>query len=306
MSPPSPAPSSSGPSSSGPSSSGPPLAPAEHVFHPPPGSDELLWDLAETALEAARAAAGVLVRGLGEDLEVDTKISATDMVSEADLAAEAAVSEVIASRRPDDSLLGEEGTSSPGTSGVHWVVDPLDGTTNYLFGIPHFGVSIAAEIEGVTVVGVVLDPSRNETWAAVRGWGSHRNGFPCHVDDDRSTLSTALIATGFGYRPERRAWQSQVLTKVLPAVRDVRRFGAAALDLCWTGAGRFDAYYEWGLNPWDLAAGALVCAEAGGRVETLEGRLILAAPAHLFGPLRDLLAGAGALDAPDGPEPAEW
>jgi myo-inositol-1(or 4)-monophosphatase len=294
------------PPSSGQSTSGPPPMPADLVFRPPPGSDDLVWDLAVTALEAARAAAAVLVRGLGEDLEVDTKISATDMVSEADFAAEAAVSEVIASRRPDDSVLGEEGTSSSGTSGVRWVVDPLDGTTNYLFGIPQFAVSIAAEIDGETAVGVVLDPSRNETWAAVRGWGSRRNGLRCEVDDDRSTLSTALVATGFGYRPERRAWQSQVLTKVLPAVRDVRRFGAAALDLCWTGAGRFDAYYEWGLNPWDLAAGALVCSEAGGRVEALEGRLILAAPDHLFGPMRDLLAGAGAFDAPEGPEPEEW
>ena len=288
------------------SASGRTPMPAEYIFRRPQAADELLWDLAETALDAARAAAAVLVRGFGEELDVETKISATDMVSEADLAAEAAVSDVIMSRRPDDSVLGEEGTTSLGTSDVRWVVDPLDGTTNYLFGIPHFAVSIAAEIDGQTSVGVVLDPSRNETWAAVRGWGSWRNGLACQVDNDRSTLSTALIATGFGYRSERRAWQSHVLTKVLPAVRDVRRFGAAALDLCWTGAGRYDAYYEWGLNPWDLAAGALVCAEAGGKVEALEGRLILAAPAHLFGPLRDLLAGAGAFDAPEGPEPADW
>lgn len=280
--------------------------PAEHVFGTPPGPDALLAELADTALEAARSAAAVLVRALGADLEVDTKISATDMVSDADLAAEAAVAEVIATRRPDDSVLGEEGTASVGTSGVRWVVDPLDGTTNYLFGVPQFAVSVAAEVDGETAVGVVIDPCRNETWAAVKGWGSRRNGVSCRVAADRSTLATALVATGFGYRPERRAWQSQVLTKVLPAVRDVRRFGAAALDLCWTAAGRFDIYYEWGLNPWDLAAGALVCAEAGGRVEALGGRLILAAPEHLFGPMHDLLAGAGGLDAPPGPEPADW
>jgi myo-inositol-1(or 4)-monophosphatase len=280
--------------------------PAEHVFGTPPGPDALLAELAGTALEAARSAAAVLVRALGADLEVDTKISATDMVSDADLAAEAAVAEVIATRRPDDSVLGEEGTASVGTSGVRWVVDPLDGTTNYLFGVPQFAVSVAAEVDGETTVGVVIDPCRNETWAAVKGWGSRRNGVPCRVATDRSTLATALVATGFGYRPERRAWQSQVLTKVLPAVRDVRRFGAAALDLCWTGAGRFDVYYEWGLNPWDLAAGALVCAEAGGRVEALDGRLILAAPQHLFAPMLELLAGAGGLDAPPGPEPADW
>jgi fructose-1,6-bisphosphatase/inositol monophosphatase family enzyme len=243
---------------------------------------------------------------LNSELEVDTKISATDMVSDADFAAEEAVAEVIASMRPEDSILGEEGTTSSGSTGVRWVVDPLDGTTNYLFGVPQFGVSIAAEVEGKTAVGVVIDPSRNETWAAAKGWGARRNGIQCKVASGRSTLATALVATGFGYLPERRAWQSQVLTKVLPSVRDIRRFGAAALDLCWTGGGRFDIYFEWGLNPWDLAAGALVCSEAGGRVEALDGRLILAASPHLFEPMLDLLRSAGGLDAPAGPEPALW
>ena len=278
----------------------------DHVFGAPPRADGLLTALAETALQAARAAAAVLVRGLDSKLEVDTKISPTDMVSEVDFAAEAAVAQVIGLLRPDDSLVGEEGTSSSGSTGVRWVVDPLDGTTNYLFGIPHFAVSIAAEVDGDTAVGVVIDPSRDETWAAAKGWGARRNGVPCSVATNRSSLETALVGTGFGYLPARRAWQSQVLTKVLPAVRDVRRFGAAALDLCWTGAGRFDAYFEWGLNPWDFAAGALVCSEAGGRVEALPGRLILAAPPHLFEPMRELLAGAGGLDAPAGPEPANW
>lgn len=282
------------------------MMPAEKVFRPPDDPDGLLVDLAETALEAARAAAAVLEEAIDAELEVDTKISATDMVSDADFAAEAAVVETIRSRRPDDSVLGEEGTTELGSSGIRWVVDPLDGTTNYLFGVPHFGVSVAAEVNGETAVGVVIDPCREETWAAVRGWGARRNGIPCRVATDRSTLDTALVATGFGYLPARRAWQSRVLTKVLPVVRDVRRFGAAALDLCWTGAGRFDVYYEWGLNPWDLAAGALVCSEAGGRVEALDGRLILAAPEHLFGPMRELLESAGALDAPAGPEPANW
>ena len=289
-----------------PSSAGQPTLPVEQLFGTPENADPLLVDLARTALEAARAAAAVLLQGLHIDLEVGTKISATDMVSEADFAAEAAVAEVIGSRRPDDSIVGEEGTESSGTSRVRWVVDPLDGTTNYLFGIPHYAVSIAAEVDGETAVGVVMDPSRDETWAAAKGWGAWLNGAPCRVAHDRSALQTALVATGFGYRPERRAWQSQVLTRVLPSVRDVRRFGAAALDLCWTGGGRFDAYFEWGLNPWDLAAGALVCSEAGGRVEILPGRLILAAPANLFEPMRELLAGAGGLDAPPGPEPALW
>ena len=286
----------------------PPLLPElEAVFGPAPaGTEPLLVELAETALTCARSAAAVLVAGADRHGSVDTKSSATDMVSDVDRAAEAAVAAVLAERRPEDAVLGEEGTARDGTSGVRWVVDPLDGTTNFLFGIPQFSVSVAAEREGETVVGVVMDPSRSEIWAAVRGWGSRRNGVACRVAAGRSELATALVATGFGYQAARREWQAAVAAKIIPAVRDIRRFGSAALDLCWTGGGRFDAYYEWGLNPWDLAAGALVCSEAGGRVEALAGRLILAAPPDLFGPLHDLLVGAGGLDAPPGSEPAFW
>ena len=273
---------------------------------PPPGSDPLLADLADTALTAAAAAARILSAGLSGAMDIETKSSDTDMVSNVDLASEAAVAEVLSTRRPDDAVLGEEGTTSTGTSGVRWVVDPLDGTTNFLFGLPQFAVSIAAEIGPETAVGVVIDPSRSEVWAAVRGWGARRNGRPCRVAAGRSTLETALVATGFGYQSARRAWQARVLADVLPAVRDVRRFGAAALDLCWVGGGRFDAYYEWGLNPWDLAAGELICKEAGGRAEALEGRVIVAATPELFGPLCDLLARAGALEPPPGTEPRLW
>ena len=280
---------------------------AEDAFGPPPaGAEQLVIDLASTAFEAAVAASGVLSRGNAGDLDIDTKSSATDMVSNVDLASEAAVAEVLARRRPDDAVLGEEGTTSGGTTGVRWVVDPLDGTTNYLFGLPQFAVSVAAELDGQTVVGVVIDPSRHETWAAARGWGARLNGAPVRVAAGRSTLATALLATGFGYQAQRRAWQAQVLTRILPSVRDVRRFGAAALDLCWVGGGRFDAYYEWGLNPWDLAAGELICREAGGRAEPLEGRVIVAATKELFGPLCDLLSEAGALDPPPGTEPRLW
>jgi myo-inositol-1(or 4)-monophosphatase len=126
------------------------------------------------------------------------------------------------------------------------------------------------------------------------------------VASGRSTLATALVATGFGYQPARRAWQGAVAAHVVPRVRDIRRFGAAALDLCWTGGGRYDAYYEWGLNPWDLAAGALVCREAGGRVEAFPGRLIVASTPELFGPFCELLTEAGATDVPGGPEPRFW
>ncbi len=271
------------------------------------GSDPLLAELAAVALTAARAATAVLVKPrTGAPAGVETKTSATDMVSEVDREAEAAVGVVLARMRPEDAVLGEEGTARAGTTAVRWVVDPLDGTTNFLFGIPQFSVSVAAEVEGAPAVGVVVHPSYGETWAALRGGGARLNGSPCRVASGRSSLPTALVATGFGYQSARREWQAEVARRVIPSVRDIRRFGSAALDLCWTAGGRYDAYYEWGLNPWDLAAGALICQEAGGRVEALPGRLIVAAPPDLFDPLCELLASAGGLDAPPGSEPAFW
>ena len=274
-------------------------------LHAPSHPDPMLLELAAAALEAAQAAAAVLASGQ-EVSGVETKISSTDMVSDVDRASEAAVADILGRLRPDDGVVGEEGTSRPGTTGVQWVVDPLDGTTNFLFGIPQFAVSIAAEIDGRPVVGVVIDPSRRELWAAVTGHGSFRNGARCSVPDGRSTLETALCATGFGYRAERRQWQAEVAAAVIPQVRDIRRFGSAALDLCWTGGGRFDAYFEWGLNQWDFSAGALVASEAGARVEVVGRRLIVASAPSLFDPLCRLLESAGAFDAPPGPEPADW
>lgn len=280
------------------------------MFGPPPDDDrsDPLWaELAEVALAAATAAATILSEGLARSPgSVDTKSSSTDMVSDVDRQAEAAISSVLAVHRPDDGVLGEEGTARVGTSGVRWVVDPLDGTTNYLFGVPQFAVSVAAEVEGSPRVGIVIDPSRHETWAAVEGWGSRRNGHRCRVASGRSTLATALVATGFGYQSARRRWQGGVAANVVHQVRDLRRLGAASLDLCWTAGGRYDAYYEWGLNPWDLAAGALICSEAGGRVAAFPGRLIVATTPELFDPLCALLTEAGAADIPSGPEPRFW
>ena len=270
-----------------------------------PRPDPALLDLAAAALEAAQAASAILVNG-DEVSGIETKISSTDMVSDVDRTAEAAVADVLSRLRPEDGVVGEEGTSRAGTTGVRWVVDPLDGTTNFLFGIPQFSVSIAAEIDGRPVAGVVIDPSRSEVWAALEGHGSFRNGVRCAVPDGRSTLDKALCATGFGYRAERRRWQAEVAAVVIPQVRDIRRLGSAALDLCWTGGGRFDAYFEWGLNPWDFAAGALVAAEAGARVEVVGRRLVVAATPSLFDPLCELLESAGGFDAPPGPEPADW
>jgi myo-inositol-1(or 4)-monophosphatase len=270
--------------------------------------DPLFLDLAATALEAAQASAQLLEAGLvrAEELQVDTKISSTDMVSDIDRDSEASISRILADLRPGDGLLGEEGASRPGTTGVRWVVDPLDGTTNYLFGIPQFAVSIAAEMDHRPVVGVVLDPSRHEMWAAMAGQGSYLNGRRCSIPDGRSTLDQALCATGFGYRAERRRWQAEVAAHVIPEVRDIRRLGSAALDLCWTGGGRYDAYFEWGLNPWDFSAGSLVASEAGARVERVGRGLVVAAGPTLFDPLCRLLEEAGGFEAPPGPEPTEW
>jgi myo-inositol-1(or 4)-monophosphatase len=288
-----------------------PTALPEEVFGPARAGDGagigLLDELATVALSAARAAAAVQVDSLGRARsQVDTKTSATDMVSEVDRQAEEAVARILAERRPDDAVLGEEGTSREGTTGVRWVVDPLDGTTNYLFGIPAFSVSIAAELDGEPAVGVVIDPSRRETWAAARGRGARCDGRPVQVATGRSTIDTALVGTGFGYRPERRREQAAVVAAVLPRVRDIRRFGSAALDLCWVAGGRLDAYYEWGLNPWDLRAGQLICTEAGGRVEMLGDRTVVASVPELHDPLVALLTEAGALDVAAGPEPRHW
>ena len=288
-----PSPQPSAPSPAGPLS-------VEAAFGPP-GDDPLLTDLSHAALQAAQAAASLLADTVGRPRSnVEVKSSATDMVSEVDRGAEELVTGILAELRRDDGLLGEEGTSKPGSTGIRWVVDPLDGTTNFLFGIPQFSVSIAAEIDERPVVGVVIDPSRSETWAARLGGGARCNGVPCRVAAGRSTLATALVATGFGYQAERRAWQARVAATVIPRVRDLRRFGSAALDLCWAAGGRIDAYYEWGLKPWDLSAGRLICTEAGGQVEILPSHTIVATTRELFGPMVDLLIEAGVGQPPEG------
>jgi fructose-1,6-bisphosphatase/inositol monophosphatase family enzyme len=195
------------------------------------------------------------------------------MVSDADRAAEEAISALLRAERPSDGLLGEEGLSAEGSSGRRWVVDPLDGTTNYLYRYRAWCVSIALEDSaGEGLVGVVHDPLGGETFTAERGAGAFLEGRaePLRVRD-AGDLSRALVATGFGYSPEVRAGQAELLRRVMPRVRDVRRAGAAALDLCHVAAGRLDGYYERGLKHWDLAAGALIVREAGGVVKPLTG-----------------------------------
>ena len=192
------------------------------------------------------------------------------MVTEMDRASERLLVDGILGARPDDGVLGEEGTDQAGTSGVRWILDPLDGTTNYLYGHAGFAVSIGVQIDGVSVAGVVHDPLHGEVFTATLGGGAQRNGRPISVSEE-SQLGNALVATGFSYEPSRRLLQAQVLAQVIPHVRDIRRMGAAAVDLCSVACGRVDAYYERGLHPWDHAAGALIAREAGALVGHLHG-----------------------------------
>ena len=221
--------------------------------------------------ESIAREAGALLREAfrGPELRISSKSTPTDLVSEADHAAEHLIRERLTAARPDDGVLGEEGGDTAGTSGVRWVVDPLDGTINFLFGLPQWAVSIAAEDEHGTLVGVVYDPERNELFAAERDGPATLDGRPITAST-KTDLATALVGTGFGYDAEVRRAQAVVAARLLPEVRDLRRFGAAAIDLAWTAAGRLDAYYEHGLNAWDLAAGALICERAGLVVKHLD------------------------------------
>ena len=253
-----------------------------------------LDELVQVAGTIAREAGDLLLAGgRRERTTIETKSSRTDMVTEVDRASEALVARRLMEVRPGDGLLGEEGTSRPATTGVEWIVDPLDGTTNYLYGFPAFCVSIAASVDGVVVAAAVHDPVHDETFAARRGGGATCNGEVLRIEGP-PTLATALVGTGFSYDAARRAVQARVLPRVLPNVRDIRRAGAAALDLCWTGTGRLDAFYEWGLAPWDWAGGSLVAAEAGCRTGQLADGTFVAAPPQLYDALVALLTASEA------------
>jgi myo-inositol-1(or 4)-monophosphatase len=246
--------------------------------------------------EAVAREAGALLRGAfeGPELRVSAKSTPTDLVSEADHAAERLIRERIAAARPHDGILGEEGGDQAGSSGVRWVVDPLDGTVNFLFGLPQWAVSIACEDEAGALAGVVYDPLRDELFSAQRGGTPTRDGAPIS-GSAREDLATALVGTGFGYDAEVRRAQAEVAARLLPDVRDIRRFGSAAIDLAWTACGRLDAYYEHGLNAWDLAAGGLICERAGLDVRPLEpvgpsNPGVLVAPSSLADALEPWLA----------------
>jgi fructose-1,6-bisphosphatase/inositol monophosphatase family enzyme len=260
---------------------------------------DLLDELLGLATAVAADAATMLLDGLDRArVDVSTKSSPTDMVTEMDRASESLIVDALRQRRPDDGIVGEEGADVQGTSGVQWLIDPLDGTTNYLYAFPGFAVSIAALLDEHVVAGVVHDALHGDVFRAARGRGATRNGAPIHVST-QTELSSALVGTGFSYEPARRERQAKVLVEVLPRVRDIRRMGAAAVDLCSVACGRLDAFYERGLGPWDLAAGALVADEAGAVLGDLwggppSGKFVLAAARGVFEPLRTLLDAAGA------------
>ena len=259
-------------------------------------------ELLDIALEAARAA-GALLASAERPEVLSTKSSPTDVVTQMDRAAEALITRAIRAVRPHDAFLAEEGgAAGEEGSGVRWVIDPLDGTVNYLYGLPDWAVSIGVEVDGIVVAGVVEVPSRGETFSAVRGRGAWldsadgRRELRCGPGPE---LSQALVATGFGYRAERRRVQGEVVAALLPRIRDIRRAGSASVDLCSVAAGRVDGYYERGLNPWDYAAGGLVAEQAGAVVAGFHGEAASPSMAIAAGEkLYPLLAGAlAALDA---------
>jgi myo-inositol-1(or 4)-monophosphatase len=249
-------------------------------------------DLLAVAVEAARAAAAVLVEryeAAGGPRDLQTKSTPTDLVSAADLDAERAIRDVLARRRPGDAILGEEGDEIAGTTGLRWVVDPLDGTVNYLFGLPQWCVSVACEGRA----GAILDPIRGELFEVVEGRLATLDGEPLGAST-RADLSTALVATGFAYDAGVRARQAEVIAGVIPRVADIRRMGSAALDLAWTAAGRYDAFFERGVSAWDIAVGTMLCAAVGLDVRELAPRDglpggVLAAPAAIAGELFELV-----------------
>ena len=282
----------------------------------PPIRAGLPAELVEVAIAVAtRAAAHVRSRrpelfgaaAPADGRAVRTKSAPTDPVTVADTESEELIRAEPARLRPGDDILGEGGGGARDVpSGIRWVVDPIDGTVNFLYGIPAYAVSIAAQLDGRSIAGAVVDVARGVTYHAMAGGGAFRTdstGTSVLSTSAASDPALALVATGFAYSPDRRRQQARILCELLPRVRDIRRIGAAALDLCLVAAGAVDAHYEHGLSPWDWAAGALIAAEAGAVVVTPPARsradagdVTVAIAPGLAGPLRALLAECGALE----------
>jgi len=275
---------------------GPPNADESAGACPRMESDMPAEELLQLAVGLARDAGALLLERFegGREQALTSKSTPTDLVSEADLASERLIRGRLARARPADGFLGEEGGGEEGPSGLTWVVDPLDGTVNFLFGIPQWCVSVAlADAQG-SLVGAIFDPCRDELFTATRDGDPLLNGAPIAASD-RDDLAMAMVATGLAYDASVRAAQAEVLARVVPRVRDIRRFGSAALDLAWTAMGRYDAYFERTVKPWDIAAGTLVCERAGLTVRELPEREglplgVLAAVPALAGSLLELVS----------------
>jgi myo-inositol-1(or 4)-monophosphatase len=266
--------------------------------------------LLELAVDTAREAGMLVAEAHRGKVEVaQTKSSPTDVVTAVDVASEKLIRERILAARPGDGFVGEEGADVASTSGVVWIADPIDGTVNFVYGIDQFSVSLAAEADGVVVAGVVHDPLKGEFFTASLGGGAY-------LGDSRLTgstctdMATALVGTGYSYLPDVRAAQAVELARLIPTVRDIRRMGSAALDLCYVACGRYDAYVERGLHAWDLAAGRLIVEESGGRVEGLAGSpagelIVTAASTGLYDAFHERLIASGFADWPraDWPDP---
>ncbi|HEX5090987.1 MAG TPA: inositol monophosphatase family protein [Nocardioides sp.] len=266
---------------------------------PTPLAEELLG----LAVGAARSASRLVEAGAARGVEVAaTKSSDVDVVTESDRSAERLIRRALLDARPGDTVLGEEAegqqSDEPGSTGVRWIVDPIDGTVNFLYGIPQYAVSIAAELDGEVVAGVVRNVATGAEYTATLGGPARRDGVPIRV---RSVvpLHERLIGTGFSYEARQREIQAAALLRLLPQIRDIRRFGSCALDLCAVAQGSLDGYLEEGVNLWDHAAGGLVARAAGARVETTLGvggrTIVIAAPEGGFDEFRRAIAGAGYL-----------
>jgi myo-inositol-1(or 4)-monophosphatase len=272
----------------------------------PTGTDHrltaLIASLHELSVQVAVGAGEVARAGRARGFEVGTKSTDTDLVTGVDRAVEGWLAAAIHQARPNDGLLAEEGAARTGTSGVRWVIDPIDGTVNFALGLPHYAVSVAAELDGTVVAGCVHNPESAETYSAARGAGAllAQPGRPSRaLSGPRSVeLARSVVGTGFGYAAEQRARQGEFVSRLLPRIGDIRRLGAASLDLCAVASGRLDAYFEVGLNHWDYAAGLLIATEAGCIASGPAGhepgsRLIVVSGAGLAEPFAELLTELG-------------
>lgn len=251
---------------------------------PQAGAREEFAALRDIAVTVAREAGALVAEHSTDHLAVQAKSTPTDAVTEVDRASEALIVRRLGELRPGDGILGEEGTSRDGTTGVRWIVDPLDGTVNYVHGLPTYSVSIAAERDGVVVAGAVFDAYHGHLFEAALGGGARRDGLPLACSDI-TDLALALVGTGFAYRADDRGRQGRVLATLLPKIANLRRFGSSALDLCMVATGQLDGYYERGINPWDRAAGLLIAAEAGARgavVQNFGAELTVAAAPAIY------------------------